>query len=380
MNQRKRWFFYMRFFPILIFIAIVTMSIGYATINSINLNVSGSASGLFQTYNDIYIRSATVSSKNGEKINFNGINGLMLNTSLSLVKQSSSTVSMVVTLFNPSQNTYKFNGVIYAKDLVSSEPNIYSNSNIVYSYSSSKSEVGPNESVKVTITFSYKSYTSSSSQNLNSILSIDFAKIKETVVDKLNGSNSVALYDAERSDEGIVFNGDNSYAIFENSYKFPLTYSITFKTNLINGVVFGDYDTKAGLGFLGNRLILNVGNGNDVRTAEFLMNSSLSIGEWHTLDFLYTSVSQQRVFVDGVEITKRSSSTNYWVWGDSVSYIGMRPISNNYTTAYHFDGVLKRFLIYNRLLSDNEIIQNYNTENPNDLIQDSLVTHFEFGN
>lgn len=380
MNQRKRWFFYMRFFPILIFIAIVTMSIGYATINSINLNVSGSASGLFQTYDDIYIRSATVSSKNGEKINFNGINGLMLNTSLSLVKQSSSTVSMVVTLFNPSQNTYKFNGVIYAKDLVSSEPNIYSNSNIVYSYSSSKSEVGPNESVKVTVTFSYKSYTSSSSQNLNSILSIDFGKVQETVVDRVDSSNTVAIYDAEHTDEGMKFNGSNSYAVFENTSRFPLTYSVTFKTNLENAVIFGDYDTKAGLGFIGKRLILNTGTSNSAYTYEFEMDAPLELGVWHTIDLVYESVASQKVYLNGVEITKRTTKRNYWFWGDTTSYIGVRPISNNYSIAYNFDGVLKRFMIYSKLLSEDEIIQNYNTENPNDLIQDSLVTHFEFGN
>ena len=376
MNSKSKWSFYIKFYPLLIMFVIIFMSIGYASINPIELGINGSATGLFQTYNDLYVSSATVSASSSETIDFNSINGLMFDTKVSLLKKSSSTATMVVTIVNPSQTSYRFNGVIYAKDLVSAQPNIYSNSDIVYSYSANKTEINPGETIKVTIKFSYKSYSSSVNPILNSILSIDFGKVKETVQNKVEGSNSVALYETTKSEEGLTFNGENSYAVFENTAKFPLTYSITFKTNIENGVLMGDYDTKAGFGFLGKRIVVNVGSSSSY-TPEFIMNNSFQSGEWYTVDLLYESVTSQRLFINGVEVTTRGNR-NYWVWGDSVSYIGVRPISNNYSTAYNFDGVLKRFLIYNKLLTEGEIIQNYNVSSSDDLIQDSLVTHFEF--
>lgn len=378
MNYKKK-FFYMKLYPILIMAVIILMSIGYATVNPIDLNIEASASGLLKSYDDIYISEATVVSNNGEKIDFNTINGLLLDTKVTLAKQSSSTVTMVVTLVNPSQVLYKFNGVIYAKELVSSQPDIYSNNDIVFSYSANKTEVNPNETIKVTIKFSYKSYSSSVRPELNSILSIDFGKVKETVDNKIEGGNSVALYETSNSEEGLVFNGENSYAVFENEGRFPLTYSVTFKTNIENGVVFGDYDSKAGFGFLGKRIIVNVGTNTSAFTPEFIMNDIFTPGEWYTVDIIYESLTSQRLFVNGVEITERNAK-NYWYWGDKTSYLGVRPISNNYSIAYNFDGVIKRFLIYDRLLNEDEIISNFNANSPDELIQESLITHYEFVN
>lgn len=379
MAEKRKWIFFMKLYPLLILFVIMFMSIGYASLNSVDFEISGNATGLLKEYDDIYISTAKASSSNGEEIKFNSINDLLLDMNVILKKQSGSTVTLVITLINASNNLYNFNGVIYAKDLVASQPDIYSNDAIVYSYSSDKTEINPGDTVKVTIKFSYKSYSSSVSPNLKCLLSVDFSKVKGIVQNKIEGSEDIALYDTNNSSEGIVFNGQNSYAIFENEYKFPLTYSVTFKTNIENGIVFGDYDAKTGLGFLGSRIIVNVGTGSSSFTPEFVLSNVFDFDEWYTVDLIYESRTSQRLFVNGVEITKRTGS-NYWYWGDETSYLGVRPISNNYSTAYNLDGTIKRFLIYNKLLTESEIMHNYNTSNPDDLIQDSLVTHFEFNN
>ena len=80
------------------------------------------------------------------------------------------------------------------------------------------------------------------------------------------------------------------------------------------------------------------------------------------------------MFIDGVEVTSRGEK-NRWDWENDESYLGRRGYSATLGHTY-FDGVIEKFMIYDDLLTQEEILYNMNSTNPNDVIKDNLKLYY----
>ena len=73
----------------------------------------------------------------------------------------------------------------------------------------------------------------------------------------------------------------------------------------------------------------------------------------YQIDILYETINNVRLFVDGVEVTSRGAK-NRWDWSNDESYLGRRGYSASLGHTY-FDGVIEKFMIYDDLLTQEEI-------------------------
>ena len=84
-------------------------------------------------------------------------------------------------------------------------------------------------------------------------------------------------------------------------------------------------------------------------------------GTWHNVGMKVRNdggTYKGRIYVDGVSVTEESAVGSTTVTADFL--IGARRNSGNTGLGYLFDGKIANCLIYNRVLSDAEILQNYN--------------------
>ena len=211
-----------------------------------------------------------------------------------------------------------------------------------------------------------------------------FAKISllNTVahVEDNSGNNYIADgYNVTQSSEGHVYNGVDSYTKLPNNIdvSLPATYSIKFKTPMVgNQILFGHYKTFAGLGTFNSNtnLIVTIGS-NDESRYPFIYTGEPNT--FYTMDLLYESLDNIRLFVNGVEITQRTTTANKWNWDMNESYLGRRSYSNSINNTY-FKGTIEYFMIYDDLLTETEILQNYNATDPNARITDNLKLYYYF--
>ena len=173
MNQRNKWFFYMKLYPLLILIVILFMCVGYATINGIDLSVSGDALALLK--DGIYVTEALYSDSD------------VANVSESYIKSSTGSIlnsHIVLSDTDPDSSiTYKvtiYNGLEYNYQFVSAEfdSNFYDNTDITFSLSdelNTNTILEPTDSVVFYITFKYASGVTPSSENniLNGYVNIN---------------------------------------------------------------------------------------------------------------------------------------------------------------------------------------------------------------
>ena len=161
-------------FLILILISTLVMGIGYASINSITGEITGTAiaeaqTGVFIT-DVIYVSNVDANSKTSEIQNYIGT---MMKSRIELSEvNDSSQITYKVILYNNSNCEYGFEGVIYGDEY-------YDNKNIVFSISGINEGdiIKPKEEKEITITFKYKDGKISENSILNSYLNFKFTTI-----------------------------------------------------------------------------------------------------------------------------------------------------------------------------------------------------------
>lgn len=162
-------------FSFLLVIASMIMSIGYATVNSVTMEISGIANA--DILNDVYIASANVLSYNDNlpAATINMFHKTVLNSSVILESNNpDSNISIKITICNTTDDTYKFKGVEYMFGEYT-----YSNENITY-YLTGLNEgdiLEKGESITFDITFHYKDYVLAENNLLNSYLNFNFEKL-----------------------------------------------------------------------------------------------------------------------------------------------------------------------------------------------------------
>lgn len=195
----------------------------------------------------------------------------------------------------------------------------------------------------------------------------------------LSGNENTIIYaNTTITDEGLTFDGTSSSARLpdDTGVTFPATYSLKFMTNATyNQIIFGDRTTNAGFGTYTNNTKFIATIGGSAQDAP-VFNFNTKVGVLYQIDILYESINKIRLFVDGVEVTSRGTN-NRWDWSNNESYLGRRGYSATLGHTY-FDGVIEKFMIYDDLLTEEEILYNMNSTNPNDVIKDNLKLYYYF--
>ena len=194
------------------------MGIGYASVNSVLLDIGGTIQADLQ--DGVYITD--VSYDSGESENASKINSVyqtLLHSNINLSDSNGeSFLKYKITVYNSSSDTYYYVGNSYVEDNY-----IYSNQDIEISVDGIElySSLAPGESKIFYIVFSYKDLVVAESNNLESYIIFNFKK-KYTVTNLLeNGSfeNDVSLDYIVKSDSKYV-DGNNSGKLVSNTNTF----------------------------------------------------------------------------------------------------------------------------------------------------------------
>lgn len=195
---------YNKVFPLLLLIATLFMGIGYATINSISLEINGLVTA--NEPKDLFISEIEFSkSKNAniEKMDTISTFQTTLNSKTTLSSNDNySYVSYIVTIYNNTSDTYYYTGTVY-------DENFYDNENIIFSVNNLSSDnILKSNSVAVfEITFEYRNSTLVNNNILNSYIKFCFDKI-HLITYKNLASNNLPEY---------VIDGENLNITFTNN-------------------------------------------------------------------------------------------------------------------------------------------------------------------
>lgn len=170
----------LKFIPLNIFIICIIMSIGYATINSINLDVTGEMVA-YEPSGVIIEEVNYLSSNNADTTNskINKTTGSILNSTVVLSPtDASSSITYQITLYNLNEYNYRFIETTY-------EPTFYDNENITYELNGITTDtvINSNERITFDITFKYKDNITPSNitNTLNSYIQFIFG-FTDTIV------------------------------------------------------------------------------------------------------------------------------------------------------------------------------------------------------
>ena len=182
-NQKKQFKFNGYLF--LIMLASLFLSVGYAAISAVHLTVGGTMVANVQE--GIFISDVVCNSGNGVSATvYNNAKTTMHSAIALSSNNANSTVTCTVTIFNNYDVKYYYNEVVYD----ATDPDFYSNADIVPTVSLSKGdEVDSGDAITFTVTFGYKSGVTPGTSNntLDSYINFSF-------VDDVNGD--VKLVDA----------------------------------------------------------------------------------------------------------------------------------------------------------------------------------------
>lgn len=189
MKKRKVLPMFRKVFPVLILIASLLMSVGYASVNSIIIGFNGTA--IAKLPSGVYITEANYNSNVDANLAESTILSAYqtnLNSKVVLSPTNpASSITYTINIINTTDKTQVFNGVEYL-------PENYSNNGITYLLNglAINNELEPGQNVTFTITFFYRNSTLASNNTLNSIINFDFSeKQSNTLKDMILAHNTV---------------------------------------------------------------------------------------------------------------------------------------------------------------------------------------------
>ena len=189
MKKRKVLPMFRKVFPVMILIASLLMSVGYASVNSILIGFNGTA--IAKLPSGVYITEANYNSNVDANLAESTIlSAYQTNLNSKVVLSSTnpaSSITYTINIINTTDKTQVFNGVEYL-------PENYSNNDITYLLNglAINDELEPGQNVTFTITFYYRNNTLASNNTLNSIINFDFSeKQSNTLKDMILAHNTV---------------------------------------------------------------------------------------------------------------------------------------------------------------------------------------------
>lgn len=392
-KEPRKWIFLL-----LILISMLFMSIGYAGINSIILDLTGEI--IAEAQEGIFITDVSYKdSINAEQANQEIINvyKTILNSKINLSETlEDSSITYNITVYNKIDTTYKFVGVTYDED-------VYSNNNITFDVSGIKvgDKILSGKSLTFSITFKYIDNIDMTEENFNNVLTsvLDFNFERDAIpvlankmipiyyesgewkkttsssdnwhdyyngkwVNALTYNHNLVYNQAENDSEIKVFNGTSDYInLGSANYNFgtDITLMSRFKIyeyGTATQIIIGNIETTGCyLGLTsGNRIRFRVNN-------EDGTNTSLYSEEKIDLDTWYTVVATcdgaiMKLYIDGI-LEDSIEFTGNITKSAAPIMIGGNPSTTGEATSGYFGGVISEVAIMKEPLTEVEVAKNY---------------------
>jgi len=197
------------------------------------------------------------------------------------------------------------------------------------------------------------------------VLALDAANPKSysgtgTVWNDLIGNNNGTLTNGPTFDSGdngsIVFDNIDDFVSIPNNIGYDLSVS-AFSWFKSNGTPTGGYHIIFG----GQQLEISIPTSGQIRTGVFTSSrfvsnhgSGLMDGNWHLVGLTFTG-TKKTSYIDGLSVGTQTVS------GNLVSSFSNRTIGRfGSSTGYYLNGQLSNCFFYNRELTAQEVLQNYN--------------------
>ena len=221
-KSTKKTTSYVKIYALMLFLATIVMSVGYASVYKEFVAIDGNARII--SNNSFYITNVTYSSDNGANTSASQINdfsNMILNSSITLGNSSSSTITYAITINNTTNSNYSYSGTSYSN-------NFYDNPNITYSVSGINvgDTIYANSSKTFYITFSYAG-SNTSNPTLNSYIAFNFDTYYSITYQNINttGQNYPTRILASETTKTITFNGDVPYDVSITPSSINYTYN-----------------------------------------------------------------------------------------------------------------------------------------------------------
>jgi len=226
------------FFSILLLLASLFMSIGYASVNSVVLDISGSL--VAHAPLEVIITRAVESESNNGFSFVNYADGTLLNSTVTLLNSNEgddSYVTLLVSIYNNTSRTYAYNGTSYLMGDGS-----YDNDNIIFSLEGLEERdfLRPSEEKVVKVTFRYKDSSNVSNNVLNSLINFDFVPVYN--IDYINiTNNNYPTYALEGENISFSFMKDIPGAVnIEGSNNYSYSNPTLTINNVTNDIVINN--------------------------------------------------------------------------------------------------------------------------------------------
>lgn len=213
------------------------ISIGYASINSVLLDIKGSSTaksqdGIFIT-DVIYINDIL-----NTNMQVNTYYKTILDGRVVLEQKEDSLVTFKVNVYNSTDNEYVFKGIEYAQNLDDEFINAYDNENIVYECDKLDQVLKPGEIMTITTIFKYDDYTKLTENELNFLINYKFEFDTWKNITAYGFSQSEIL--SSQNQKSLSFHFTNVGGQYEK-INIPLNnlivgnlYQLTFDINLVD--------------------------------------------------------------------------------------------------------------------------------------------------
>ncbi|MDD5980505.1 MAG: hypothetical protein PUC23_05305 [bacterium] len=328
-----------KIFCFIFVIATLLMSIGYASVNSINLDISGILSSKVET--GIHIADVSIKSS-GVDVNLSNINNYyqtMLSSKTVLSEtDATSTVTYTITIVNNSDGVQIFDSIKYDSEF-------YDNDNIVFSLNglNNGDRLQVNDIITFDITFSYLNQVLANNNILNSYLNFSFKNFHHI---NYVGIDDYSNYPSE------VLDGENLTITFVDVIPSavqvlelePNNYSYSNGTLIVNNVTsdltincFIDMDLPIqGDGNEFNLTVSDISSSNPINVNDFL-NSE--VGGINLTNKVISKIEVILTYSSGTGASNSINSVldvNGVLYRQSVTFLGKR---TNATVTATFDNL-----------------------------------------
>ncbi|MBP3920235.1 MAG: prepilin-type N-terminal cleavage/methylation domain-containing protein [Bacilli bacterium] len=187
-----------------------------------------------------------------------------------------------------------------------------------------------------------------------------------------NGNNATLYNNPLINNNSVIFNGQTNYGLINNTAGMEFTEGITMEARVkilsltgltsINTIeFFGNWENAGGgLYYKGDNhfgysLYVNggyqyVGN-----------NSNSNLGEYYNISMTYNNLSQ-KLYINGIKVSEKNTTEQYPISPSHMAFgIGCNP--NSSSAHYFANAEFQSVRIYNRALTDEEVLNNYQIDN-----------------
>jgi len=404
-----------KFILFLICISTLTMSIGYAAMNSISLDINGEVIATAQE--GVYITEVNYVNDFDGNLNDSKIINIYqsnMNSNIVLGENNNSKITYEVTLYNSNDKDYYYYDTEY---ILCDESDLncvtYSNENIKFDVTIFNGNVIKSKDyLTFNITFSYlNGYVEGMSNVLKSILNFKFIEFpcpNDGRVCDLSGNNyhaTVIGANWDKDNRFISFDGIDDY-MYLDSLKWNNTPAFTIdfvakigKNNTTNPIILFETSINSNLNYGSYYIDTNEFGENEITLAMKYNNTSnydlinhkyvnniIDNNNYRHYTITFNSLNEYdnftKIYYEGIYQTTTTHLDKEGEYSDT--YKGN--ISGKTLSDYAFYVAsragntffakmdLKEVRIYNKALSDEEIIKNHNDE----IVKDALLVHWDF--